>query len=195
MKYLIIVLLFLSCRNGTSQSVDNDKVIQTLDNSIIQQIVEKTSSDSKTGGGTFEIFQTNDYMSLSSNFDWGRTSFNFSKIKSEHIFGDLGNDSVEDAVINVNAYFGGNSEHLILYVFSKTESDDWKFISEIDASDEQLKGCDKGKFIPEKIENGFLVGESLCFKDSDPRCCPSLKYLTTVKLENRRLVMVKKEKK
>lgn len=194
MKYLIIVLLFLSCRNGSGQSTDSDMEPQTLDQPIVQLIIEKVKSDGKTEGGTFELSETNEYVTLSNNYDWGRTSVDFSKIKSEHIFGDLGNNSVEDAVINVNAYFGGNSEHLILYVFSKTGRDDWKFICEVNASDEQLKGCDKGKFIPKKIENGFLVCESLCFKDSDPRCCPSLKYRNTAKLENNRLVLVKKEK-
>lgn len=195
MKYLIIVLLFLSCRNGSGQSADSDTVTQTLDQPIVQLIIEKVKSDGKTEGGTFELSETNEYVTLSNNYDWGRTSVDFSKIKSEHVFGDLKNDGHEDAIIQASAYYGGNSEHLVLYVFSKTETDEWKLICEVNASDEQLKGCDKGKFFPEKIENGFLIGESQCFKDSDPRCCPSLKYRTTARLENNRLVLVEKEKK
>lgn len=194
MKYLIIVLLFLSCRNGAGQTADSIAAAQTLDSSIVQQIIEKVKTDGKTGGGTFELSETNEYVTLSTNYDWGRTSVDFSKIKSEHVFGDLKNDGNEDAIIQASAYYGGNSEHLVLYVFSKTERDEWKLICEVNASDEQLKGCDKGKFFPEKIENGLLVGESLCFKDSDARCCPSLKFRNSVRLEDNRLISVTTEK-
>ena len=194
MKYLIIVLMFLSCKIGSCQSANSTTAAQTLEHPIIQLLLDKIKSDVKTEGGTFELSDTNEYMSLSSKYDWGRTSIDFSKLKSEHIFGDLGNDGIEDAVINVNAYYGGNSEHLILYVFSKT-ANDWKLVLEVNASDKLLKDCDKGKFYPKKIEKGFLIGESQCFKDSDPHCCPSLKYRTTVKLENDRLISIEKKKK
>lgn len=196
--------LFKKKEHKRTASNENEQVIDkegktsdnnnlTLDETLVRQIVEKIQQDNL--GEKIEISEEDESVTVSVKFDWGSTFSTFSKLKDKHIFGDLGNNSVEDAVINVNAYFGGNSEHLILYVFSKSVSDDWKLICEVNASEEQLKGCDKGKFIPKKIENGFLVGESLCFKDSDPRCCPSLKYRTTVKLENSRLVLVKKEKK
>lgn len=166
--------------------------ILTIDESIVRQIVEKIQKDNI--GEKIEITEEGESVTVSVQFDWGSTFTIFSKMKDKHVFGDLKNDGNEDAIIQASAYYGGNSEHLILYIFSKT-GNDWKLVFEINASEEQLKGCGIGKFIPEKIENGFLIGESRCFKDSDPRCCPSLKYRTLAKLENEQLVLVKKEKK
>lgn len=162
-----------------------------LDETIVQKIVQKIEQVNE--GEKIEITEVDESITVSVQFDWGNTFTEFSKLKSRHVFGDLGNDGSEDAVIQAIAYSGGNSEHLILYVLSKI-SDEWQLLFDVNASDEQLKGCDKGKFYPKKIENGFLIGESLCFKDSDARCCPSLKFRTTVKLESDRLISVKKEK-
>jgi hypothetical protein len=47
-----------------------------------------------------------------------------------------------------------------------------------------LCGCDYQSssqyFVPKKISNGMIVGESVCWTENDGHCCPSLIYSTNV---------------
>jgi len=43
-------------------------------------------------------------------------------------------------------------------------------------------------FFPKKIQNGYLVGESTCYGPDDANCCPSIHYLSKVKLVNGKLL-------
>ena len=122
-----------------------------------------------------------------------RATYYFSTIKEDHAFGDLNNDGKEDLVLKLYSNTGGNSEFLDLCVYIKSPTG-WKLFNVQPSSDEALKGCKTGQFIPQTIENGLLLGESLCFTDTDPRCCPSLKYKTTLRWLNNELKFVKKEK-
>ncbi|HRD57467.1 MAG TPA: hypothetical protein PK504_05430 [Ferruginibacter sp.] len=134
------------------------------------------------------------YMNLEFDFGQGvRNSAYFSKLKKENIFGDLNNDGKEDAVVKVYTNTGGNSDYLDLYIFLQLENS-WKLVLVKASSDDDIKGCTIGQFVPTHVQSGLLIGESSCFLESDPRCCPSLYYKTTLKLSNNKLVFIKKEK-
>ena len=146
---------------------------------------ENPKATKTQGEGSFELL-----------LDYGqgmRTSYHFSTLKKDHAFGDLNNDGKEDLVLKLYSNTGGNSDYLDLCVFIQT-STGWKLFNIHPSSDEALKGCETGQFIPQTIENGLLVGESLCYTETDPRCCPSLKYKTTLKWVSNELRFVTKEK-
>src|SRR5690606_19615102 len=119
-----------------------------------------------------------------------RSSYYFSKYKNENVTGDLNADQIDDLVLKVSSYTGGNTEYLDLFVFIR-EGNDWILKSKIESSDTKLKGCEIGQFIPQKIENNLLIGESLCFTEDDPRCCPSIKRIRKLKWSNNTFVAVK----
>ncbi len=134
------------------------------------------------------------YVNIQFDFGGGvSSSVYFSRLKNENVIGDLNNDGQEDVIVKVYSNTGGNTDYLDLYVFLQQASS-WKLLLVKSSSDEDIKGCQIGQYVPLTISNGFLIGESSCFLQSDPRCCPSLFYKTTLKLQNNQLVFVRKER-
>ena len=169
---------------------DDTLLAPVLTNLVVNFIIAENKPENpkatKTAGAN--------YVDLQLDFGQGmRSSFYFSTLKKDHAFGDLNNDGRQDLVLKLYSNTGGNSDYLDLFVLTQSPTG-WKILNIQSSSDESLKGCEIGQFIPQTIENGLLIGESLCFTDSDPRCCPSLKYKTTVKWINNELRFVKKEK-
>ncbi len=57
----------------------------------------------------------------------------------------------------------------------------------------KLSGCDAGHFYPEKISGKLIKGRSVCWDENDAHCCPGLRYETTVKFDNNKLLFVEKK--
>ena len=166
----------------------------TIDQKIIDLIVAHVLAEYKKEKPKLTKFEDVGYVNYQLEFAEGiRTSFYFSKLKKDNPSGDLNLDGLEDVVVKVSSNTGGNTDYLDLFIVLKQQVG-WKLANVISASDEALKGCKIGSFMPIKIEKGMLIGESDCFTDADPRCCPSLKYKTTLKWENNDLQLFKKVK-
>lgn len=174
----------------TENAVEDSLLAPVISNMIVNFIISENKPENpkitKTAGSN--------YFDLQLDFGQGmRSSFYFSTLKQDHAIGDLNNDGKKDLVLKLYSNTGGNSDYLDLCVLTQSATG-WKLMAVHSSSEEEIKGCDIGQFIPLTIENGLLIGESLCFTETDPRCCPSLKYKTTLKWINNELKFVKTEK-
>lgn len=174
----------------TENVVEDSLLAPVISNMIVNFIISENKPENpkitKTAGSN--------YFDLQLDFGQGmRSTFYFSTLKQDHAIGDLSNDGKKDLVLKLYSNTGGNSDYLDLCVLTQSATG-WKLMAVHSSSEEEIKGCDIGQFIPLTIENGLLIGESLCFTETDPRCCPSLKYKTTLKWINNELKFVKTEK-
>lgn len=112
------------------------------------------------------------------------------------IYGDLNGDQRQDLVVAVGTEGGGTGGNGIswrdLFVFLQ-QKDELVFSGV--TRDYDLTDCTDGYFYPQKIDGGYLIGQSICYKTEDPRCCPSLKYDTKVKWVQNQLVLERQNKK
>lgn len=106
--------------------------------------------------------------------------------EKNYIKGDLNGDSQDDYVIPVYATGGGSSEWREIFVFiSKNKRLEYfKMYSSFDLAHCDSKGSNGGQFYPNKISNSILTGESYCYLESDPHCCPSIKMQAQYKFDN-----------
>jgi hypothetical protein len=106
--------------------------------------------------------------------------------------GDLDKDGLNDLLMNVQLSEGASTWH-DLFVF--LQKDEYRSLAAV-ASDADLAICTGdsygGYFLPVKIVNGSITGESKCYTEEDAECCPSIKVNTVVKLENNSLKPYKK---
>lgn len=103
------------------------------------------------------------------------------------LFGDLNNDKIDDLIVTVHTEGGGGGGNVWsqdLFLFQKSGGK-YQFISF--TPDIDISGCQSGSFRAREIKDGFLFGNSSCYNDDDPRCCPSLEYITKVELSNKNL--------
>ena len=103
------------------------------------------------------------------------------------LYGDLNNDKIEDIIISVHTEGGGgggNNWSQDIFVFQKING---KYEITCITADGEITGCQNGSFRAKKIKDGFLIGNSSCYNDGDASCCPSLEYVTKVKLINKSL--------
>jgi hypothetical protein len=108
--------------------------------------------------------------------------------------GDLNNDTLVDLIYVVHtegegtSMGGGDAFHNDIFVFINNG----KSLELVEVvNDRTLSKCKEwGHFYINKIENGQMLGESICHDEDDPMCCPSLNYNTTVKLINGHLKVV-----
>lgn len=178
-----------SVPDATAMDADSTFPV-AIKNLIVANLVKDNSKEKP------KLAKSEEAAYVNLEFDFGdgvRSSAYFSKLKKENVLGDLNNDGKEDAIIKVYSNSGGNSDYLDLYVFLQQEGG-WKLALIKSSSDDDIKGCKIGQFVPEQISNGYLIGESSCFAASDPRCCPSIFYKTTLKFVNNRFTLIKKER-
>jgi hypothetical protein len=115
-----------------------------------------------------------------------------SKVKSDHLFGDLNNDNNNDVLAIVFASGGGSyfwydiftfiSEHDKLVLKSVTQSSDLTNC---------FGGTIEGNFQPLEIKDGILIGESICYAENDAHCCPSIKHESKAIYKNGGLIKLK----
>lgn len=184
--------------NSPSVTTSKPEVVSTqdstLDKTIVNLILAHVISENKRNNPKLTKNETTDYAEYQFNFGEGiTTSYYFSKLKKDNVWGDLNVDGQADLIVKLSSNSGGNTEYLDLLIFLK-DTTGWKLALIKAASDEKLKGCEIGSFVPLRIERGLVYCEAYCFTNEDPRCCPSLKYKTTLKWENNNLFFVKMEK-
>ena len=161
----------------------------------VQRVKSYLTDLNKADKPRFAFHNEKDYCGFEFDFGDGiRSSSFFSKDKKDHVEGDLNGDGKEDMILLLSTQSGGNTEFLDLLIFIHQEGKGPVLEKVYPSSDPELKGCEIGQFIPEKIEQGIITGQSLCFTDSDPRCCPSLKYSTQLKWMNGKLNFIKKQR-
>lgn len=105
-------------------------------------------------------------------------------------YGDLNNDGLEDMIIPVNTEGGGGGGNvwwIDLFVFLQQKDASFSFLTT--KSNWEITEC-QGFIQLDKIENNLIYGKSSCYAEDDGRCCPSLNYLTTLKLQNKDLIVV-----
>ena len=113
---------------------------------------------------------------------------NISKLRSRALIGDMNRDSLEDILVLPELSQGGGSKWKELFLFLK-KGDGFVLGSQASAFDlAQYKGnSHSGSFHAREIRNGYIYGTSLCYRDEDAQCCPSVKIPTMVRLEKDRL--------
>jgi hypothetical protein len=106
--------------------------------------------------------------------------------------GDMNGDGIEDVVVLPRLTQGGSSSWTELFVFLKT-ADGYRFKTSASGYDlAQYKANSHScLFYPKEIRDGVIYGTSLCYRDDDAACCPSVKIPTKVRLEKDRLLAAK----
>ena len=117
------------------------------------------------------------------------------EIENNPIKGDLNNDNQDDYLVKVvdeGAGGGGNFVQITYYLFT---SRDGEYELHTALPTGLLSGCDEdnGYFVPQKIENQQVIGESLCYAENDGRCCPSLKSKSIAAIEDGEFKLISKE--
>lgn len=189
-----------------SRQIKNDK----LDLAVVQSIkdyyqakfgkgarLEETSNDTIINLTYYNIPNEDDE---SARFLIGIT---IPLIKNQELYGavpilegDLNKDRKNDLVISVHTEGGGDGanvwwQDIFIFIYKNKK---YKLIDI--KSDPEVCGCRSGGYFrARKIENNFIVGESSCYAEEDPRCCPSLYYETKVGFINNMLKYVSKKKK
>lgn len=109
------------------------------------------------------------------------------------ILGDLNNDGAKDAIVDVIKGGGGEGGNIEEYEMFYFENSKGKFELKKVIMSKKLSNCENGSFLPEKIENNMLIGTSLCYKNSDPTCCPSISFLTKIRYKDNNFMIVKEQ--
>lgn len=218
----LLVILSLTICGGCKQKTgyvnqaavdksENDKHKMFLDDAVLdtikQYFLKRYDSTCSSGASESEVGKLK-VTNSDSTLDFGyyihdtvkvfpsRTT-TIPRLKKNCLMGDLNNDNLEDLVVSVKDYSGGNAVTTYLFVF--TNSNGKYHLTDV-KTEHDLCGCRSdnstgfGSFIPHKIEGGNLVGESYCYLEEDASCCPSLHYRAKVSLQNGKLVVSQIEK-
>lgn len=148
---------------------EHSKVVERKEKGIVELIFYNVSSKHKPNNG----------------WTW---SIN---IPQNIILGDMNNDGAKDAIVDVikgGGGEGGNVEENEMFYFENLNG---KYELKKVIMSKELSNCENGNFLPEKIENNILIGTSLCFKNSDPSCCPSISFRTKIGYKNNNFIMLK----
>ncbi|MBU3675740.1 MAG: hypothetical protein FGM54_00950 [Chitinophagaceae bacterium] len=220
--FLLIIILSTSCnqlseeninsklhdeKNVTNNNADSIKKLNWPDETIIKSIKDYYQINYGKGARLEE--NRNDstiemtYYSIPDNKDdydghliaiWIPLKKNMNLFAANPILeGDLNGDQIDDLILSVHTEGGGGGGNIWwqdLFVYIK-ENNGYKLMSV--SSDKEISGCN-GDFRAKEIKNNRLIGNSSCYTDDDPRCCPSLEYKTIIKFENNKLEYVSKER-
>ena len=175
--------------NSATTETVNDS--QFIDNYIINAIIDHyKSSTTKMETEKTDTLLNISFRNIPSEddaFDGIGLRIYISKMKKDYIFGDIDNDGVPDLIVSIDTEGGGGGGNVYwndLFVFL-SKNGKFALTSFIDSP--EVRGCRAGQFFPDKIENGLILGNSFCFAENDPHCCPSLEYLTTITFDGKQL--------
>lgn len=201
---LLSVIYLIACGQNTNQQPDKN----IIDKEVLNQIkshyqteygkgarLEETNSDSVLQLVYHNIPKdTNDYDGFLIDISIPKKVKMNLFAANPILYGDLNNDKIDDMVISVHTEGGGGGGNVWsqdLFVF---QINNGKYEITSITPDGDISGCQSGTFRATEIKNGFLIGNSSCYKDEDPRCCPSLEYITKVELSNKNLKFNSKTK-
>lgn len=166
--------------------------------SLFKQYYKRSLKEVTTSGGGGAGFKLNvdsseGFIDINS-MGWG-PSYQIPTI-TDFLEGDLNNDGLNDLVVCI-PWNQGSRPRLDIHCYI-TVNKQLKFFKMYTAN--QLGVCNNvvtdtsGRFFPEKIENGFLVGHTDCLQSGDPGCCPSLEMISYFRF-NKGLQFAKQERK
>ncbi len=180
----IILLSAVSCKkteNTAETKTENKNGSPYLDESIVKIIKDSLIEDG-------DVEETKDSLIVSYKEEDIPGSYSeFSKRKKENVFGDLDGDGKEEAVVTVHT--DGGTAHLqfySIYIFTQ-KNNKWELLLVTDNVFKDVSEDLCGQLQPYKIENGLLKAFMDC------HFVASYDYDVTLKLENKRLVVVKAE--
>ncbi len=195
----ILLLCTVSCKKTENEAEKKTSEIQNdspyLDESIVK-ILKENLSASEDSKAKPEIEETKDEVMVTYPGDEDEgipaTYSNFSKLKIDAVFGDLNGDGKNEVVVSVHT--DGGTAHLqwmAIYIFTQ-KNNTWELLTSADSefffSPKFVKdGVMCGQLTPLEIKDNLLKTFMDCnFVDND-------NYIVTLKLENNRLIFVKKE--
>ncbi len=178
-----------------------DTVVKTIRAYFVENFGDSTSRLEETVSDTLDNMVY--YAIPKAKDDWGGFLIDIEIPKADYqdtnhrynpIHGDLNGDGVNDEIIYVHTEgdgVGGNTftDYFFLYLSNNGTLQPAGIYCGF-----ELCNCPTkphlwaNGFFPQKIENGYLIGESACYTENDGHCCPSLHYTTKVKLVNGKLV-------
>jgi len=212
--FVLIILLCCSCgdqANNTNKNPPATSAInnQFIDKEIVNQIIEgckqeyrKNRIDKSIDSIQIEYSDTSVEVKFlfKEDSDYSNVGVAYiSKMRNDYLHGDLDRDGVDEIICCVSWEGGGSSWWNDILLFKQTKNA-YKLIAFQQSPN--LCGCKEGtneggsyggNFYPEKIENGIVIGKSICWTKNDAHCCPSLKFNTTVKFEKNQLVFNSKK--
>jgi hypothetical protein len=107
----------------------------------------------------------------------------------ESIKGDFNNDNIQDIIIPVDHAVSMSYGVTDYYFFIGSGIENNYFVDSINSGTFSSStgycsnGDGRGQFRAKKITNNTLIGESNCYNNGDPNCCPSLHYKTALKYD------------
>lgn len=200
----IFLLSAVSCKK-TENTAENKTSETKNDSPYLDEGIVKIIKDSIVIEGSKEddievsVDETKDDFIVTSVLGgFESSSQEFSKLKKENLFGDLDGDGKDEAVVTVHTDGGRpNMQFYQMYIFTK-KNDKWELVTSNTLFEGIVqKNTDdicSAVLVPYEIKGGLLKANMTCLGDYDANCCPSLHYDVTLKLENNRLVFVKKER-
>lgn len=196
----IIISISIGCKSNLNSQVggalDNSKF---ADSSIVNQVIlhylQQNQDDSIVKVDSESFFQFLYYSKDEISGHSYNGGFYVSKIKENYLHGDIDGDKLDEIVCSVGIESGGNATWNDIIVFN-SHNGKYKILTVV--SSNKLTGCNEkfnegGNFYPEKIDSGFIIGESVCWDEEDATCCPSLKYISKVKLDKGKLINFSKQ--
>lgn len=197
----ILLLTAVSCKKSENAvKTESQNESPYLDESIVKIIRDNIVTESNPDEGIeVSILDNKDSLMVTSVLGGFEITYeDFSKLKKNNLFGDLDGDGKNEAVVTVHTDGGrANMQFYQMYIFRQKENTKWELITNntlfegiIQKNPDDI--C-SAVLIPYEIKNGLLKASMICLGDGDANCCASLEYDVTLKLENNRLVFVKRE--
>lgn len=198
--YLLYWFFLIGCTNQNNSKYEFGKSIEDEIQKYYLSVykeksrIEKTYNDSTVELNLYKVpdeIDTTEFLLI---------ALIFPRIKNSNLYGsegvlvgDLNGDNNQEIIVAVQneGAYGGNLWWQDFFVFNLVDNK-YKLLSV--NNDGDISGCSQGIFRAREIKNGILVGESQCYDENDPHCCPSLSYRTEVKMINDSLVFFKKSK-
>ena len=165
--------------------------LKSIDSTVVKSIIEyyKIKYGSKA---QLELMRSDSFIELSissipisnEDYDGVLISATFSliidsRISNSNFTGDINGDKVDDLIVTASTEGGGGGGNVYwddIFVFIRRNGIYW--LDHVVANTNIA--CKKGFFNIKAIKNNVIEGESNCYEDSDPNCCPSLVYKTNL---------------
>jgi hypothetical protein len=187
-KAFTLSLLFYICLTISGQVLDSSKIDNQLTYSLINYYKNVYSKYSKFGLTINKNFVDLTFYGTIKYYSGWLITVRIPAKAEQMIFGDLSNDKLNDAVLNVikeGGETGGNATEFDLAIFL---NENGHFNLDNVFQSRKICQCKLGYFIPSEIKESQIIGLTYCFSENDPHCCPSVKYNTNFVYKDRKLI-------
>lgn len=158
------------------------RVVETDVDSIVQVIYENAGKDSSDYNGYIAAvyIPRKEHMVIAGMPGSGEIH--------PILYGDVNHDKTDDIVVSVHVECmdcGNDRDPQDIFVFLNKGG-----VYELSGvtPDNTVCGCQSGNsFHQRAIQDGYVIGESVCFSPGDDMCCPTLKQETKLKFSTNKL--------